>query len=260
MTYSITDSFNTQCRVIFALMMREVHTLYGKTKLGYLWAIIKTAMGISVMWLFRAICGMSKPHGMSVLSFLVVGYVLWHIMTSGMLKCMKAIESNKTLLTYPQVTPIDVMVARCVVILCTEVVSAASLLLVGFYLGYEFHISNVGGILYALALAFIIGLGMGMILSSLNSYFPTLEHIVPIIFRFLMFASGVMFSVTMFTGRIGNWILWNPFLQIIEFTRTCTSYGYPADFVSHPYLIQLAIYSLVLGLLLERFTRKRLLA
>ncbi len=260
MTYSLTSSINTQCRVIFALMMREVHTLYGKNKLGYLWAIIQTAMGIAVMWLFRSVCHMPKPHGMSVLTFLVVGYVLWGIMTSAMTKCMKAIESNKTLLTFPQVSPIDVMVARCIVILCTEVISASALLFIGYYLGYDFHISNVGGLLYALTLAFTIGLGMGMILSSLNSYFSTIERIVPIIFRFLMFASGVMFSVTMFTGRIGTWILWNPFLQIIEFTRTCISYGYPADFVSHLYLIQLALYSLVLGLLLERFTRKRLLA
>ncbi len=260
MKYSLIDSLNTQCRVIFALMMREVHTLYGKTKLGYIWAIIQTAFGIAVMWSFRAICGMVKPHGMNVLTFLVVGYVLWGIMTKSITKCMKAVESNKTLLTFPQVSPIDVMVARCIVILCTEVISGISLLFIGYYLGYEFDISNVGGLLYALTLSFIIGLGMGMILSSINSYLPTLEQIIPIIFRFLLFASGVMFSVTRFTGRIGAWILWNPFLQIIEFTRTCTSYGYPADFVSHPYLIQLALYSLVIGLLLERFTRKRLLS
>ncbi len=260
MIYSIFDSFKTQRRVVFALMMREVHTLYGKAKLGYLWAIIKSAMSIATMWFLRVVCGMSKPHGMSVLTFLVVGYVLWGIMTGSINKCMKAVESNKTLLTFPQVSTIDVMVARCAVILCTEVISGTILLFIGYCLGYEFHISNVGGILYVLILVFAIGIGMGMILSSLNSYFPALERIVPIIFHFLMFASGVMFSVTTFTGRIGTWILWNPFLQIIEFTRTCTSYGYPADFVSHTYLIQLALYSLVLGLLLEKFTRKRLLA
>jgi len=201
MKYSLSEAFASQCRVIFALMMREIHTLYGKTQLGYLWAIIQTAMGISVMWLFRAICGVSKPHGMNILTFLVVGYVLWGIMTQSILKCMKAIDSNKTLLTFPQVTPIDVMLARCIVILCTQIISATTLLFIGYYLGYDFHISNIGGLLYALALSFAIGLGMGMTLSSLNSYFPTLERIVPIVFRFLLFASGVMFSVTMFTGE-----------------------------------------------------------
>ncbi len=260
MIYSIICSFNTQCRVIFALIMREVHTLYGKAKLGYLWAIIKTAITIAIMWLLRVVAGMPKPHGMSILTFLVIGYVLWDIMTGSINKCMKAIEANKTLLTFPQVSTIDVMIARCVVVLCTEVISGTTLLFIGFCLGYEFHISNVGGLIYIIILAFFIGLGIGLILSSLNSYFPTMERIVPIMFQFLMFASGVMFSVTMFTGRIGTWILWNPFLQIIEFTRTCTSYGYPADFVSHSYLIQITLYSLVLGLLLERFTRKRLLA
>lgn len=260
MTDSFSSSIGIQCRVVYALMMREIHTLYGKTQLGYLWAIIKTAIGIAVMWVLRVICGMSKPHGMSVLTYLVVGFVLWSIVTNSITKCMTAIQSNKTLLTFPQVTPIDVMIARCLVILCTEIISGAVLLFIGYYLGYELYISNIGGLLYIFGLAYTVGLGTGMILSSLNSYFPTIERIVPIIFRFLMFASGVMFSVTMFTGRIGTWILWNPFLQIIEFTRSCMSSGYPSDFVSHYYLVQLALYSITIGLLLEKHTRKRLMS
>ena len=260
MTDLLSLSIGVQCRVIYALMMREIHTLYGRTQLGYLWAVIKTAIGIAVMWIFRVICGISNPHGMSMLAYLVVGFVLWSIVTSSITKCITAIESNITLLTFPQVTPVDVMVARCLVILCTEIISGVILLLIGYYLGYELYISNIGGLLYILALAYTIGLGVGMILSSLNSYFSTIERIVPIIFRFLMFASGVMFSVTMFTGKIGTWILWNPFLQIIEFTRSCMSSGYPSDFVSHCYLIQIALCSITIGLLLEKHTRKRLMS
>ena len=39
-----------QGRVIYALMMREVHTIYGTSRLGYLWALIQTMWGIGVFW------------------------------------------------------------------------------------------------------------------------------------------------------------------------------------------------------------------
>ena len=34
------SALTVQGRVIYALMMREVHTIYGTSRLGYLWALI----------------------------------------------------------------------------------------------------------------------------------------------------------------------------------------------------------------------------
>ena len=38
---SVSSALTVQGRVITALILREVHTLYGNTRLGYLWAIIQ---------------------------------------------------------------------------------------------------------------------------------------------------------------------------------------------------------------------------
>ncbi len=51
-TPSVSSALTVQGRVIAALILREVHTLYGNTKLGYLWAIIQTVFAISVFWSF----------------------------------------------------------------------------------------------------------------------------------------------------------------------------------------------------------------
>lgn len=247
----------TQARVVFALMMREVHTIYGKTKLRYLWVIIQTAFAVCFMWGFRILCHIAAPHGMSVLLFLVVGFAMWNIFAGGVLKCITAVDANKALLTFPQVLPIDIMIARCIVVLYTEIISAIIIIFIGYCLGYDFCISNIGGLIYSLIIMFVLSLGFGMIFASINSYFHFIERILPLVFRILMFASGAVFSITPFTGRIGDWILWNPFLQIIEYARTCVSSGYPAYFVSHGYIIFLTLYTFTIGMLLEMFTRKR---
>lgn len=56
-TPSVSPALTVQGRVIAALILREVHTLYGNTRLGYLWAIIQTAFGIGVFWAFREVMG-----------------------------------------------------------------------------------------------------------------------------------------------------------------------------------------------------------
>ena len=48
-TPSVSPALTVQGRVIAALILREIHTLYGNTRLGYLWAIIQTAFGIGVI-------------------------------------------------------------------------------------------------------------------------------------------------------------------------------------------------------------------
>ena len=68
---SVSSALTVQGRVIYALVLREVHTLYGNTRLGYLWAIIQTAFNIAVFWLFREFLGAHSRHGMGIGVFLL---------------------------------------------------------------------------------------------------------------------------------------------------------------------------------------------
>ena len=72
----VSSALTVQGRVITALILREVHTLYGNTRLGYLWAIIQTAFNIAVFWLFREFLGAHAPHGMGMAVFLLCGLSL----------------------------------------------------------------------------------------------------------------------------------------------------------------------------------------
>mgnify|MGYP000054903957 FL=1 len=112
----MSSGWIVQGRVIMALILREVHTLYGSSRLGYLWAVIQTMFGIGIFWGIREIAGARAPHGMSVLMFLLAGFGLWATFSETLTKCMSAVSGNKALLTFPQVTPLDLMLSRTVVV------------------------------------------------------------------------------------------------------------------------------------------------
>uniref|UniRef100_UPI00345E3A1A ABC transporter permease n=1 Tax=uncultured Bilophila sp. TaxID=529385 RepID=UPI00345E3A1A len=115
-TPSVSSALTVQGRVIAALILREVHTLYGNTRLGYLWAIIQTAFNIAVFWLFREFLGAHAPHGMGIAVFLLCGFIPWYMFSSTIARCMSAVNANQALLTFPQVTELDLMIARVIVI------------------------------------------------------------------------------------------------------------------------------------------------
>lgn len=250
-------ALDTQARVIIALALREVHTLYGGKSLGYLWAILQTAFGVAVFWTIRHFAHAVAPHGMTILTYLVSGFGIWNIIAKNLGKCMAAIDGNRALLTFPQVTPLDIMLARCLVISSTQIVSMAIILGCGTLFGYTVQIADLGLLIYAIFMATFLGLGLGASLGSLAVYIPALQQIVPMIMRLLFFASGIFYSVSAFSHRIGDFLMLNPIMQIIELTRTALSNSYVSPYADIWYVTQVTFGALFLGLLLERYVRRR---
>lgn len=252
------SALKVQGRVIYALMMREVHTIYGTSRLGYLWALIQTMWNIFVFWGLRYALGASDPHGMSILVFLLMGFGIYHIFSGVIGKCMGAVAGNKALLTFPQVTPLDIMVARMIIVWATEIVSSIILIFISECFGKEVYINDFGGLLVILLITPLLGLGVGMICSSLAVVFPTVEKIVPMILRLMLFSSAVFYSATVIPSHIMKYLWYNPMIQLVEWGRYCLSKGYPSVDYSVLYIGIVTMASLCFGLLLERYVRRKI--
>ena len=249
MTVAMSSGWIVQGRVIMALILREVHTLYGSSRLGYLWAVIQTMFGIGIFWGIREIAGARAPHGMSVLMFLLAGFGLWATFSETLTKCMSAVSGNKALLTFPQVTPLDLMLS--------QLSSGCVITGIAAFCGTSLYVSDWTGLFAAFLLTPLLGLGCGMLCASLAVFWPTLEKIVPMILRILFFASGIFFSVSMFPKNIADILLLNPVMQLIELLRQSLSRGYVAPTYDYLYIVAFCVVSLCLGGLLERYARKR---
>ena len=247
-----------QGRVIYALMMREVHTIYGTSRLGYLWALIQTMWGIGVFWGMRYLLGAKAPHGMHILMFLLAGFGFFNMFSGILNKCMSAVAGNRALLTFPQVTPVDLMLSRTVITWATEIVAALLLIVIGMLFGMPFYLTDFGGLLTLLLLVPLLGLGVGMLCASLAVLYPTLEKIIPMARRILFFTSGLFYSATMLPSYVLKYLWYNPMLQIIEWGRVCLSRGYSTIPYSPLYIVSVTAVCLCLGFLMERYVRRRL--
>ena len=248
-----------QGRVIGALVLREIHTINGNSRLGYLWVLIQSIFSIGVFWGVRHFMGAGQaPHGMNMALFLATGFGLWNIFSNGISRCMTAVEGNRALLTFPQVTELDVMIARIIVISATQIVTVAIIVGVALITMNEpMILGDLSLLLLLLVTVPMLGLGCGMILSSLAVFIPALTRVVPMILRILFFVSGVFFSVSVFSQSVGQILMINPILHAIELIRMSLHEPYAVTGVSPTYVLASAIVTCAIGGFLERYVRTR---
>ncbi|MBQ7456242.1 MAG: ABC transporter permease [Desulfovibrio sp.] len=238
-------------------MLFEIQTLYGDARLGYIWAIVKTAFGVTALLVLRIVSHARAPHGISVIAFLILGFMIWQIFSQTAVKSMNAIKANKNFLTFPQISPLDIIIARTLVIIATEVVCAAVLLGIFYLVGFlpEFAINNILVMLASIFGSACFGIGFGCICLAFSRFIPAIIQIVPLFLRFAFFASGIFFSVSAFSHKFGSWLLYNPIMQLVEMSRYAASNSYPKYFDAE-YLCMLLLPLITLGLLFERYIRK----
>ncbi len=248
-----------QGRVIGALVLREIHTINGNSRLGYLWVLIQSVFGIAVFWAARYFMGAGQaPHGMNMAVFLASGFALWSIFNNGIERCMTAVDGNRALLTFPQVTELDVMIARVIVISATQIVTAVVIIAVTLVVMSDpIVIGSIPLLLFLLIAVPMFSLGCGMILSSLAVFIPALTKVIPMVLRILFFVSGVFFSASVFSQSLAEILMLNPMLHAIELVRMSLHEPYTVSGVSWTYVLSCAIMTCAVGGYLERYVRTR---
>ena len=110
--YPIARSFKIQSRVIWALLLREIITRYGRHNIGFLWLFVEPmlfTLGVTVLW---TALKMNHVSSLPITAFAVTGYstiLLWRNMP-GRLIC--SVEPNLALMYHRDVKVIDIYTAR----------------------------------------------------------------------------------------------------------------------------------------------------
>jgi ABC-type polysaccharide/polyol phosphate export permease len=132
---SLVESLTIQRNVIWALLMREVITRFGRENVGVLWLVAEPmlfTLGVATLW---AAAGMNHGSGIPIVAFAITGYssvLLWRNTVS---RCNSGIQSNLGLLYHRNVQVIDVFITR---IILEEVGATASFLVLStFFVAIE---------------------------------------------------------------------------------------------------------------------------
>ncbi|MDC8772731.1 ABC transporter permease [Roseateles albus] len=254
---SLMDSLRIQRRVIWALMMREVITRFGRENLGVLWLIAEPMMftlGVTALW---TSAGMNHGSSLPIVAFAITGYSSVLLWRNAVNRCNSGIQSNASLLYHRNVRVIDVFVTR--VSLEMAGATASFIILATFFsaIGWiappEDPLLVVAGWLmlawFGAALAMVIGAG-----TAYSEIVDRLWHPA----SYLLFPlSGAAFMVDWLPASLQKVVLILPMVHGVELVRE----GYfGATVRTHHDMAYMATINLVLtllGLFLVRDAGKR---
>jgi capsular polysaccharide transport system permease protein len=237
-----------QGRVIYALILRESLTKYGKTKLGYLWAILEPIVQLTILILVFSFLGRKSPIGGDLALFFTTGIIPFNLFRNIANRSTGALGSNQALLAYPHVTPLDVLISRSLLEAGTMLL-VFILILVGFkFIGKEFSIYDLYNVMMGFLVLIIFSFGLGLIYASIKIYIESWDKIISSLNRPLFFLSGVFFTASMIPYEVRKYLIWNPIFQSIEWIRSGFFSSHGNEYLNISYTVSCAIFTLFLGL------------
>jgi len=253
------ERLRTQCRVIQALIIRETRTRCGDAKLGYGWALLEPILHITMLSaIFSLMMQGRPPIGTHFFIFYFTGLVPYLLFVHTSSAMSHAVTSNGALLQLPLVTTFDVIAARGLLEIITDVIVAV-ILLAGFgFIGLQAAPDDLWMPSIALLATAMFGCGMGFINAVITVRYRSWDKIWPQVTRLLYFFSGIFYVPGMMPDWARDALVWNPLLHAVDWFRAGFYAAYQPHWLDRSYLVILAILLLLFGLALERGMRRRL--
>lgn len=244
-------------RVILALMLREMSTRYGRTPGGYIWGILEPLAAILFLSVGFSLVLRSPALGTSFLLFYATGYMPFNLYHTLAGTISASIRFSRPLLKYPAVSWIDAVLARFLLNSLTGILITV-ILITGILTVIDSRVVlDPLPIVSGMALAMILGLGVGVINCALTGLFPIWEVIWAILSRPLFIASGILYLYDTLPMLAKDVLWYNPLIHITGLMRTGFYPTYTASYVNEIYVLGLSLAFLALGLvLLGRYHRE----
>lgn len=238
------SSLVIQGRVLWALLLREILTRYGRKNIGFLWIFVEPAlfvMAVTAIWTAtRTIHGSDLP----IVAFALTGYsalLLWRNMPG---RCIGALESNRSLMFHRQVQITDVYFARLILeflaMSTSFVLLALGLWACEWLLPPEDAFEVLGG---WMLLAWF-GAGLALTLGGLSERFEAVGKLWPPFTYVLLPFSGAAFIADAMPERVREIMLYVPMLNCVEIIREG---WFGSKMHAHYYVDYVVIFNLVLS-------------
>ncbi len=218
-TGRLRDALIVQRRVIFALLMREVLTRYGRHNIGFLWLFLEPmifTLAVTALWTAtKAVHGSNLP----IVAFAITGYssvLLWRNMPS---RTIGALSPNLSLLYHRNVRPMDIYLSRLLLEVSGATTSFVFLILFFVFLGLLEWPENVLQIMGGWAMLAWFGFGLAMLFGTLSERSELIDKLWHPMAYILFPLSGAAFLVDALPPDAQRYILLLPMVHGVEYVR-----------------------------------------
>ncbi|WP_179346226.1 ABC transporter permease [Winogradskyella ursingii] len=253
--------------LLLLFVKRDIITVYKQTILGPLWYFIQPLFTSVIFTLiFNNLAGIPTGEGIPSFLFNLAGITSWNYFGTCLVDTSDTFKKNQAIfgkVYFPRViTPLSVVVSNLLKF------GIQLLVFIGFYIYFVFFTSKAYAaspttamIGFPLLIVFmgLLGLGLGMIISSLTNKYRDLKFLVGFGVQLLMYGSAVMYPLSYFEEKLPeySWLVkYNPMTTVIELFRYMTLGVGEFSIFQFGYVAVVSLIIFLFGLIIFNKTEK----
>lgn len=243
---SFWRGLKVQKRVLWALVLREMITRYGRENIGILWLFAEPLLfivGVAVLWNYFDQRAISTG---TLAEFAIVSYstvLMWRNTTN---RVLKAIESNRSLLHHRLIRHVDFFYSRIILEFSSVTASFLFIFLTALFLG----VSRVPADILTMVIGWLLiawfSFGFVIIMGALSEINDVIDKISHVILYFMLPVCGAFVPAYVVPEPFRSYLLLFPLVDCVEYFR----HGYYGNAMKTYYYLE---YTLVANLVLTLF-------
>lgn len=213
------QSLAIQGRVIYALLMREIITRYGRKNLGFLWLFIEPLLMTLIIVLIWKFIRADKVSTLNIVAFIITGYPMAMMWRSASSRAIGSISANLSLLYHRNVRVLDTIFSRMLLEVAGATVAQILIMAFLIMLGWINMPHDVFYMVLAWILMALFAFGLGLIICSLAQKIDVFGKIWSTLSFVLLPVSGAFFFVHTLPSQVQEIVRWIPMICGTEMFR-----------------------------------------
>jgi capsular polysaccharide transport system permease protein len=247
-----------QVRVVAALILREMRVRFGRSQLGYLWAVAEPLAYVAAFSAMFHFMDRHPPFGSSMPLFFVAGILPFQMFRNLANQLSGAFNANQALMTYPIVQPIDTIVSRTILEVATSLFIMLVVITAFVVTGEAPMPANIIRIFEAIVLLAMLGFGFGLMSAVIITRVDAWQNVSRLIMTPMLFLSGVFYSLDTLPPTVRAFVAWNPVVHGVEMFRDGYYTNYRSSDIEPFYIFICGLLLTFIALAMERTIRGRI--
>jgi lipopolysaccharide transport system permease protein len=241
--------------LFYFLISRDIKVRYKQTVLGGLWAIIQPFFLMVIFTLFFGQLAKVPSDGIPYPIFNYSAMVAWTYFASAISSSGNSLVQESALVSKVYFPRLIAPLAPVVAFLLDFAI--AFIILIGMMIYYRVYPTVMTVLLPLLVvLMMLIASGVGMFLAALNAKYRDIRYTIPFMVQFWMFASPVVYPVSMIPAKYHLIYAINPMAGVIEGFRSALlgTVAFPTEMLLISTLVSMILF--IIGAVYFRRTER----
>lgn len=242
--------------LVMLFAKRDIVAQYKQTLLGPTWLVIQPILSTIFNTIIFGTLAKFDTKGIPYPVFILSGLTAWNFFASAFNKTSGIFITNASIfgkVYFPRLTvPLASIISNFITFIIQFALLLCLLLFYKFQNGYDWEINYKWLLALPLLLGAIslLGLGAGLVISSLTTKYRDLTFLTGFIMQFLMYFSSVAFPINSFGSKWEIFFKLNPILHLVSLFRAIVINAPLPDVMWLAYSIVSTLIILIIGILI----------